>query len=471
MPCLSGFKAGFIKIDATNLFTKFWGRTRVNCYRLSAALAILWLATTARVAAQYAEYPRQIGEYQPLTSHRLPSWMKLDGEIRSRAEFQSAINLQAGQEWLYDLMRTRGGIQMRASHWAALYLQFQDAHPLALPDRYRAGNMWDTFDLRQAYLDLHHGPFLLVAGRQELRYGDERVVGVSDWTNTGRTWDGFLLRIQDQKENYKIDLFSTSVVEVYPRSPDNHGAGLTFHGAVGTIKNLLPKTTVQPFLFVRELPRVKSQQGAYGRETEFTPGLIATRETKTGVDYTITLTLQRGRYSNDSIRAGSAIVKTGYTASALPWNPRLGVEYDYATGNPHRNPTRVSTNDQLYPSNHNAFGLVDLLGFQNIQQTRGTLDLNPVGNLSLFWQAGSLRVRTTQDNVYNGSGGVLISGPLAGRDIGTEFDASAKYLYKKYLIIDAGVGHLFPGQAMNQSGKTIPITLGYIGITYRFKAD
>jgi hypothetical protein len=397
--------------------------------------------------------------------------MKIDGELRSRTEYQSAINLQPGEDWIYELTRVRGGIQMRPSHWSALYLQFQDAHPLALPDKYRAANMWDTFDLRQAYVDLHRRPFLFVAGRQELRYGDERVVGVSDWTNIGRTWDGFLFRIQDRKDKYKIDFFSTSVVEVNPRSHDTHGAGLTFHGAVGTLSNLLPKTTFQPFLFVRAIPRVQSQQGVHGGETEFTPGFIATRETKAGVDYTVTLTLQRGSYSNDSIHAGSAIVKAGYTAESLPWGPRVGIEYDYATGNPHRNPMRVSTNDQLYPSNHNAFGLVDLLGFQNIEQVRGTVDLTPIKNLSLFWQAGSLRVGTAQDSIYNASGGVLIGGPLEGRDIGTEFDASGKYLYKKYFIIDAGIGHLFPGQAMTHGGHVVPLTLGYLSITYRFRAD
>jgi len=434
-------------------------------------IAILWIATAPCAIAQYAEYPRQIGEYQPLTSHRLPSWIKVDGELRGRTEYQSAINLQPGEDWLYELTRVRGGIQMRPSHWAALYLQFQDAHALALPDKYRAANMWDTFDLRQAYLDLHHRPFLFIAGRQELRYGDERVVGVSDWTNIGRTWDGFLFRIQDRKDKYKIDFFTTSVVDVTPRSHDTHGAGLTFHGAVGTLSNLLLKTTFQPFIFVRAIPRVQSQQGVYGSEAEFTPGLIATREAQTGVDYTVTLTLQRGSYSNNSIHAGSAIVKTGYTASSLPWSPRIAVEYDYATGNSHRNPMRISTNDQLYPSNHNAFGLVDLLGFQNIQQVRGTVDLTPINNLSLFWQAGSLRVGTAKDNIYNGSGGVLIGGPLQGTDIGTEFDVSAKYLYKKYFIIDAGVGHLFPGQAMTRSGQNVPLTLGYLGITYRFKAD
>ncbi|HEY4048240.1 MAG TPA: alginate export family protein [Acidobacteriaceae bacterium] len=439
---------------------------------MSIALAVAsCFAGVPRAWAQYAEYPRQVGGYQPFESGILPSWMSLDFELRGRTEDQTAIKLISGQNELYELTRARGGMQIQASSWFTAYVQFQDAHALALPLKYTAANMRDTFDLRQGYLDLHSKSVRLIAGRQELRYGDERVVGISDWTNTSRSWDGFLLRVGDKN---KLDLFTTSVVNIYPTSFDTHGAGLTFHGAVGTLTTLLPKTTFQPFLLVRALPRVKSQQGIYGNETEFTPGIIVTREANSGLDYTATGTIQRGTYSNDSIHAGSAIIKTGYTEEHLPWRPRAGFEYDYATGNAHRNPMRISTNDQLYPSNHNAFGLVDLFGFQNIQQFRGDFDLTPLPNLSLFLQAGALQLATNRDNVYNSSGTPLVSAPATGflgRDIGTEFDASAKYVLTKYLVINAGVGHLFPGQVMTQNGHNVPLTLTYFALTYRFKVN
>jgi len=439
---------------------------------VSSLLAIAFsLVGAPMLHAQYPEYPRQIGEYQSLASKALPKWVKFDVELRSRVEYQSAMNLIPNEHDAYDLTRVRGGAQIRATHWASLYVQFQDAHALALPAPNRAANMWDTFDLRQGYLDLHHRNVTFVAGRQELRYGDERVIGVSDWTNIGRTWDGFLLRIGNQRSKNKLDLFTTSVVSVYPRSLDTHGAGLTFHGAVGTITTPLPKTTVQPFLFVRTAPRVKSQQGIYGEEHRFTPGIIFMREQKSGLDYEITATLQRGIYSNDAIRAGSAIVKVGYTSDSLPLNPHIGFEYDYATGNPRHNPNRMSTNDQLYPSNHNAFGLVDLFGFQNLEQLRGSLDLTPAKDLSVFLQTGSLRVATAGDGIYNAAGTLLVNGPLPGRGIGTELDASLKYLYTKSFIVDAGIGHFFPGQAIKQNGSTTPFTIAYFGLTYRFRIE
>jgi hypothetical protein len=272
----------------------------------------------------------------------------------------------------------------------------------------------------------------------------------------------------------RVDVFSTSVVAVHPTSLDKHGAGLTFHGVEGQITTLAPRTTIEPFVLVRALPRVLSQQSIYGTETEVTMGIYAASQLPLGFEYSATGILQRGSYSNDSIHSGSGIARAGYTAKQLPWSPRVQGEYDYATGNPHRNALRIGTYDQQYPSNHNAFGLVDLFGFENIKQVRGNLDLKPAANLSVLFEAGSLHVTTVRDAVYNGSGSAVVKAPAAGfasDDIGTEFDASAKYACRKYVLVNAGVGHFFPSEVMTHGAKGAPLTLVYFGLTYRFRIN
>jgi hypothetical protein len=419
--------------------------------------------------AQYRDYPRVEAPAQSFGDVEQGKWM-IDGEVRGRTEDQTAINYLPGQNETYELTRVRGGIEVRPVNWFTGYMQFHDNHALALPLAYTASNMRDSFDLRQGFAELHWKMVKFFAGRQELKLADERVIGISDWANNSRTWDGFDLRVGDKN---RIDLFSTSVVVVHPTSLDTHGAGLTFHGAMGQI-TALKRTTIDPFVLVRALPRVLSQQGVYGTETEVTMGVYAASLLPLGFEYSATGTLKRGSYSNDSIHSGSGIVKAGYTAKRLYWSPRVQGEYDYATGNPHRNALRIGTNDQIYPSNHNAFGLVDLFGFENIKQVRGNLDLKPAKNFSMLFQAGSLQVVTVRDGVYSGSGGTTVKAPAAGfvsDDIGTEFDASVKYVYRRYLIANIGVGHLFPGELMTHDAHGAPLTLAYLGFTYRFKVN
>jgi hypothetical protein len=420
---------------------------------------------------QYKDYPQLRGETQPLTEHALPSWMILDGELRSRTENQTAINSLPGQGHFYELERVTGGMELLPTTWLSTYVQFHDLHALGLPLEYTAANMRDNFDFRQAYLDFHHKPFQFFAGRQLLNFGNERVIGISDWTQTSRSFDGFDLRIGDRN---RVDLFTASVVNIYPTSLDMHAGGLNYHGLYGSINSWIPRTTLEPFVLVKAMPRVLSQQATYGTETEVTTGLRLQGFPGQYIDYDVTGTLQRGSYSNDSIHAGSLLLKTGYMAASLPWRPHLLGEYDYATGNAHRDPQRIGTFDQQYPSNHNAFGLVDLFGFQNMKQYRLNMDMNPYPLLTLLVQAESLHAATRYDGLYNGAGSLFVKAPLTGftsNAIGTGFDASAKYVYHKYLVVQAGVGHFFPGEIMTRSGQGAPLTISWLQLTYRFKMD
>lgn len=418
---------------------------------------------------EYKDYPELRGETQSLTKSELPSWLMLDGELRSRTEDQTAINLLPGQDKFYELERVRGGMELRPTSWLTTYIQFHDLHALGLPLKYTASNMRDTFDFRQAYVEFHLAPVKLFAGRQLLNFGNERVIGISDWTQTSRSFDGFDARVGDKN---RVDLFSASVVNIYPTSLDMHSGGLNYHGIYGSINSWIPRTTLEPFLLVKALPRVLSQQHVYGTETEVTPGLRVQGFPGGNVDYDVTGTLQRGSYSNDSIHAGSFLAKVGYLNASLPWKPHVLGEFDYATGNAHRNAQRIGTFDQQYPSNHDAFGLVDLFGFQNIMQYRMNLDLNPYSNLTLLFQGESLHAATRFDGLYNGAGSLFVTAPRTGfpsDGIGTGFDASAKYVYHKYLVIQVGTGHFFPGEIMTHDNHGAPLTISWLQLTYRFK--
>jgi hypothetical protein len=138
---------------------------------------------------------------------------------------------------------------------------------------------------------------------------------------------------------------------------------------------------LQAFVLVKAFPRVKSQQGIYGSEVETTFG---------------------------SEMDGRLIVKVTHVFGSLPWKLWLGGEHDYATSNPHQNPNRISSYDQQYPSSHNAFGLFDLFGFQNIRERRVNLDFAPTENLSLLFQGEAPGISSRFDNVYDRAAGVVV---------------------------------------------------------------
>jgi hypothetical protein len=474
-------RGDFRQPSETAKSAKLWGfAVLAGCLSLASGALAQQTALNSQ-ALIYREYPQPASQVQRLQVRNFPRWATLDMYVRERGESQSSEKYVSGYDAVYDLSRIWGGLEVRPTRWLTAYIQFLDAHALGLPLTYVSANQRDAFDLRQAFLEYHGHNITIIAGRQELRYGNERILGISNWTNTSRTWDGFLGRIGDKN---RLDLFSTSPVVVRATSPDTHGAGLTFHGAVGTITTWVPHTVLMPFVYVKALPRVRSQQNIYGAETEVTPGMEASAKFRCGYYFDLLGAMQRGSYANDSIRAAAGHVKTGYWGEQMAWKPRLAGEYDYASGNPNptTSSTRIGTFDFLYPGNHNAFGLVDLFGFENIKEERINLDMAPSRHLAVLIQQEWMQVASVHDNVYSGSASATVKPPAGGfrsADIGKEFDISSQYAFlRNNLTLNAGMGHYLPGTLMQNASSAVagkeygsPLTLVYFGLTYKFKVE
>jgi hypothetical protein len=449
---------------------------RVHCnfswwklYSLVIFIAMAAPASHAQIT-EYEDYPKTRGQIERFQSPGVPAWLELNGELRGRLEGQTALGAKSQQGAAYPLTRVRGGARITPIHALQFYLQFQDTHAPGLSPELTASNMVDTFDLHQGYMRLQGGPVTLTAGRQALRFGSERVIGVSDFTNNARSFDGFFLRIGSEKS--RLDLFTASVVSVHPTSLDTHGNGLKFHGVYGQFDALIPDTSIQPFLLFSATRSVTDRRGIRGSELRATLGAEVTGTAKAKrIQYDGLLALQRGSYSTQAIHAGAGYLKASYSP-AWRWKPRLGAEFDYASGSSAKDLRRQGTYDQLYPSNHDAFGLVDLLGFRNIRQERLNVDLAPAKHLTVLLQAGSLHLASRTDAVYDSAGAILVHPPAGGfanRSLGTEIDASAKYLFGESVVLNVGVGHLFPSGGAAPPTGVAPKTLGYTSLTYRFR--
>jgi hypothetical protein len=331
--------------------------------------------------------------------------------------------------------------------------------------------MHDTFDLREGWAQLHLQHVKLYIGRQELKFGGERLVGVSDFSNNSRTFDGVDLRLGEKNT---VDVFSTSVVITHPTSLDKHGGGLTFHGAYGRFSAGNEQTSVQPFVFIKALPHLRSSRGRLGDELAATFGVEVQGNIHRIFEFDSLAALQRGSFAGDSVKAGAVYIKLFYALPHLFWSPRLGGEYDWASGNSALPSNTVGTFDQQYPSNHNAFGLGDIFGFQNIRETRASLDLAPAEHLTLLIQAEALNLASVHDALYASAGtplGKMPTGGFLSDRIGFGVDASAKYVFRQALVWNAGVGRLQGASTLRSAGLAQNQTYAYLSLTYRFRLE
>jgi hypothetical protein len=110
----------------------------------------------------------------------------------------------------------------------------------------------NTWDIRQAYVELGNGEkqmFGLRVGRQEMNFGDQRLIGALNWTNSARTFDA--ARGTVRYKRYRLDLFAESVVNQVDVTWDHHQQANNLHGLYGGIEKLVPGATIEPYVLWR----------------------------------------------------------------------------------------------------------------------------------------------------------------------------------------------------------------------------
>ena len=142
----------------------------------------------------------------------LPSWFRIGGQYRGRLEGPMGIGFTSTNDFYYlDRLRVKLGIKPK--EWLLFYGEVQDARIFFNHHIPNANPYEDKWTLWQAYSQVgssETGWLDILAGRQALRFGDERVIGPSEWLNVGRTFN--VARVDLHHPGYEVSVFASSVV-------------------------------------------------------------------------------------------------------------------------------------------------------------------------------------------------------------------------------------------------------------------
>ena len=308
----------------------------------------------------------------------LPSWLRVRGEFRERMEGVENLTFNDSRDDTYWLSRFRFNAAVTPSKKLGFLVQVQDARvgkkELAPTSSapFRA-----PFDLRMAYADIGSttGPMTIRAGRHELAYGDQRLVGHVSWLNSARTFDGGKLTLRS-KSGLSLDTFYSSVVRIMQDEFDKSGAGNRFAGAYLT-SALIPKGSFEPYYFYRRDVNVVGEVGVVGKLNSSTLGFRTVGKLPARLDYNVEMALQRGDLDTNDVTAwaGHWQVRESLTGG---WTPKITGEYNYASGDKDPTDGKRQTFDQLYPTPHDKYGLADQVGWKNLHHVRTGFEITPV---------------------------------------------------------------------------------------------
>src|ERR1051325_7755343 len=183
---------------------------------------------------------------------------RLRFEVReNNFDFNDSIDSLTDDSFL--LQRFRIGAAFKPLDWLKFYAQGQDTREFFSDRPNIPGAMGaegdDTFDFRQGYIQVGPKEWNLTLGRQTLAYGDERLVGPSDWNNFGRTFDAAKLHFELSKTT-SVDLFACTPAVIYRHSYDQSDLfngdelhrDLVFSGIYFTT-GALPPVTLDLYVF------------------------------------------------------------------------------------------------------------------------------------------------------------------------------------------------------------------------------
>lgn len=356
------------------------------------------------------------------------------GQVRPRFEAQDFRDGLSADT--FTSMRTRMGVTGQPAEGVKVFVQVQDVRLWGEETNPSTDYRADNFDLHQGYFELLKmggKPFSLRAGRQELAFAEERLIGQSNWAPQGRAFDGVRATYADKGGN--LDLFLMKLRE--DSSPGRPPNGY-FGGAYARVTRAKDQ--------VVDLYALYDRVAGAGGVDRLTAGFYWSGK-RGRADYRVEFTHQAGDLAGSDLNA-NLLGATAGVSFGRQVTGRVALWYDYLSGDSQGRASKVFST--LFGTNHKFYGFADY--FTNIpvdtrnyglQDVALKLSVKPEQRLTLgmdvhgFWTAARLpKVGIPEAFI-----------PTNDR-FGQEVDLTVTVVYRKAVTLTAGYSHFFVDDAM-----------------------
>lgn len=392
------------------------------------------------------------------------SYVSLGGEIRYRYENYENSSFGTDPEAAsgYILQRYLVHSDWHFGSHVRLFTQFQSGLEEGRNGGPRLTDK-DVADLHQAFFDFTNSSqnVRLRIGRQEIEFATGHIIGESEGLNIRRAFDGFRFTVKHGRWTWNSTLTHPVLLRPDTYAIPNHlqtewGAGFTRateRGGWGGYYIALNR-------------KIAAFNGKVGQELRHTLG-TRVWDKKNVFDYDADFIFQTGTFAAGNIYAGAISTNDGLTLRRLEFQPRLGVRFDYATGDSGTTSSNLNTFNPLFP-NPTYSSLSALLGPSNLTDVGPTirLSLNSKTAISpempFYWRS------SIHDGIYNFAGFMIRPANLSSaKFVGYQPGLTLDRTFSLHFSSTAGYFYFFTGDFLKQTPPGKDVGYFYATLTFR----
>lgn len=339
-------------------------------------------------------------KYIPLSATDPKTYLSFGADTRERFETNSTQGFGTGpnRDQNYVISRTEWHADLRIASQVQIFTQFQsDWAP------------WKTvltpvdvnhLDLEQAFVALTEpvgdGTLKLRVGRQQFSFDLARFVSVRDGPNVRQSYDAGWADYENGP--WRFIGFYSHPVQVQDNTvfDDYSNNRLTF-GGTRVERKLSESTNITAYYanFTQADVHFPNASGDERRDVFD----IHVNGAANHFDWDVEGMEQIGRIGADPIQAWAFGSLTGYTLAGIDWSPRLGIQFDAASGDRGSPSHSFGTFNPLFPNGYYVT-LAGYTGYVNFIHVKPSLTLHPTPEVKVMLAMASQWRETTADAVY-----------------------------------------------------------------------
>ncbi|WFR97916.1 alginate export family protein [Rhizobium tumorigenes] len=339
-------------------------------------------------------------KYVPIGIADPQSYVSFGATVRERFESNGAPSFGIGgvEHDSYLLQRAQIHADFHINENWQLFTQLEDVR--AFDKTIIGGADQNRFDLRLAFLayadNFESGTFKARVGRQDFSFDLQRFVSSRDGPNVRQSFDA--IWVDWETGPWRFIGFVSQPVQYKDERDFDDTSNDQFHFSTLRVeRQVLGKSELSAYYSLYQKDVAHFLDGSGDEQRHILDTRFAGADN--GFDWDLEAMGQAGTVGSKDIRAWAAGARVGYTFEELGWTPRIGMQADIASGDPHPGDQTVGTFNPLFPNGY-YFSLAGYTGYANLMHLKPSVTIKPTEQLTLTGAVGLQWRQTTKDAVY-----------------------------------------------------------------------